>query len=239
METESDEGLQGPSGHRSGRQFDRARTWTAIMPSTVCACTLSARFAARARRARGCSAEQSFARQRSRERRYHCSRCWRGLRLRFILKDEQPRASRLLRNRPSSVFCVQSAANVGAPPPERRGAQRRWPRQKAAQAAPSGCATARLRQQDRARAAARRVPSRARPALTPAHSEEAHSEEAHSEEAHSDENSAGISAGRCATAPTPCRPDYRGQRTRGRRPRAPRRARSPYRGPSSSPGPHR
>jgi hypothetical protein len=84
-----------------------------IMPSDVCACPSSARFSFDVS-----GTEQKTAAASARG-------CWRARLLRFILKDEQLRASRLLRNRASGVFCVQSAAGDGAPSPERRSAQYR------------------------------------------------------------------------------------------------------------------
>jgi len=116
-------------------------------------------------------AEQSRAQKNARETsRVDVSpqRSWRGVALHFILKHEQPRASRLLRDSPSGFHCVQSAGGDGAPPPQRRGAECREPGEETAQAAAAGGPPARVRQQDRARSrpSAQRLRSRLGRALT-------------------------------------------------------------------------
>jgi len=78
---------------------------------------------------------------------------WRQVRIRFILLYEQLRASRLLRDRPSGMFCLQPAIGVGAPASERRGAECSEHGEETAQAASdAGGSAPGVRQQDRARA---------------------------------------------------------------------------------------
>lgn len=125
---------------------------TCIMPSPLRARTLSAPF-----RRRGAAREELGKSGGSACDGVHCQRQrrpdWRQVRIRFILLYEQLRASRLLRDRPSGMFCLQSAIGVGAQASERRSTECAEHGEETAQAASdAGGSAPRIRKQDRARA---------------------------------------------------------------------------------------